>query len=69
MQTVWANFIKDPVIPPAPSWERFLPGNSTDTLARLAFNGNVQLSNVVDASPSNLDDGPCDALWNKFLDF
>ncbi|KAF8513089.1 Carboxylesterase [Gautieria morchelliformis] len=69
MQTVWANFIKDPTTSPAPNWERFLPGNNTNTLAKLAFQGNVQLSNVVEASPGNLDDGPCDAVWNFLLDF
>jgi len=69
MQTVWANFIKNPTVSPAPGWEKFVPGNNTNTLARLAFNGNVRLSDVVQASPAGLDDGPCNALWNQFLDF
>lgn len=70
IQTAWANFIKNPKTPPAPNWERFLPGNtSNNTLAKLAFNGNVQLSNLVQPSPGNLDDGPCDQLWNAILTF
>ncbi|KAF8577513.1 alpha/beta-hydrolase [Ramaria rubella] len=69
LQTVWANFIKNPTESPAPNWKRFIPGNNTDTLAKLAFQGNVQLNNVVQLAPAGLDDGPCDKLWNVFLDF
>lgn len=69
MQKTWANFIKNPTSPPTLNWERFLPGNATNGLAKLAFNGNVQLNNVVQAAPSNLNDQPCDALFNKFLNF
>jgi len=69
MQTVWANFIKNPTAPPAPNWARYTPGNETSTLSKLAYVGNVQLENVVQPSPSALDDGPCDLLWDAFLDF
>ncbi|KIJ56381.1 hypothetical protein M422DRAFT_239602 [Sphaerobolus stellatus SS14] len=69
MQTVWANFIKNPTALPAPNWNRFVPGNKTLGLAKLAFNGNVELQNVVQAAPSNANDNPCDALFNQFLDF
>ncbi|KIJ56376.1 hypothetical protein M422DRAFT_239597 [Sphaerobolus stellatus SS14] len=69
MQTVWTNFIKNPTVQPAPNWNRFVPGNTTLGLAKLAFNGNVELQNVVQAAPSNVNDNPCDALFNQFLDF
>ncbi|KAF8584336.1 alpha/beta-hydrolase [Ramaria rubella] len=67
MQTMWAKFIKDPTVPPVPNWKRFTPGNNTDTLAMLAYKGNVQLGNVVDPSPGGLDDSPCDTIWNAML--
>ncbi|KAF8576342.1 alpha/beta-hydrolase [Ramaria rubella] len=69
MQIVWTNFIKDPTASPAPNWIRFSPGNNTNSLAKLAFTGNVELENVVQASPAGLDDAPCDTLWNALLDF
>ncbi|KAJ7671356.1 Alpha/Beta hydrolase protein [Mycena polygramma] len=68
MQTVFANFIKNPEASPAPNWPRFVPGNTT-TLAKLAYAGNVALGNVVQTAGSNSLDAPCDALWNQFLDF
>jgi hypothetical protein len=69
MQTMWSNFIKDPTTAPAPNWPGFIPGNSTDTLAKLAYQGNVDLGNVVQAAPAGLDDGPCNMIWNALLDF
>lgn len=69
MQTVWTNFIKNPFTYPAPNWLEFVPGNDTLSLAKLAFNGNVELNNVVQPAPAGLDDGPCDNLWNSLLDF
>ncbi|KAF8528406.1 Alpha/Beta hydrolase protein [Hysterangium stoloniferum] len=69
MQTVWTNFIKNPFANPAPGWEQFRPDNSTQTLAKLSFDGNVQLGNVVQPAPAGLIDGPCDKIWNFFLDF
>lgn len=69
MQTVWTNFIKNPFVSPAPNWHEFVPGNNTLSLARLAFNGNVELSNVVQPSLAGLDDEPCNNLWNSLLDF
>ncbi|KAJ7915101.1 liver carboxylesterase-like protein 1 precursor [Mycena leptocephala] len=67
MQTIYGNFIRDPTSSPAPNWPRYVPGNTTRTLAKLAFNGNVELGNVVQAVRSSLNDAPCDALWDKFL--
>ena len=69
MQTVWANFIKDPTAPPAPNWQRFVPGNNTNSLAKLAYEGNVELGNVVQPAPAGLDDGPCNTIWNAMLEF
>ncbi|KAJ7023644.1 Alpha/Beta hydrolase protein [Mycena alexandri] len=68
MQTIYGNFVKDPTTPPAPHWAKYVPGKTTTTLAKLAYNGNVALSNVVQAAESNSLDSPCDTLWNKFLD-
>ncbi|KAJ7676788.1 Alpha/Beta hydrolase protein [Mycena polygramma] len=69
MQTVFANFIKNPGASPAPNWPRYVPGNTTATLAELAYNGNVALGNVVQTVGSDSLDSPCDTLWNQFLDF
>ncbi|KAK7436642.1 hypothetical protein VKT23_019049 [Stygiomarasmius scandens] len=68
-QTVVANFIKNPDASPAPNWEKYVPGSNTQTLAKLAYQGNVQVDNVVMPAQSDSVDGPCEALWNKFLDF
>jgi len=46
-QTVVANFIKNPDTSPAPNWERYIPGSNTQTLAKLAYQGNVQRDSVV----------------------
>ncbi|KAK7436644.1 hypothetical protein VKT23_019051 [Stygiomarasmius scandens] len=46
-QTVVANFIKNPDASPAPNWEKYVPGSNTQTLAKLAYQGNVQVNNVV----------------------
>ncbi|KAK7436643.1 hypothetical protein VKT23_019050 [Stygiomarasmius scandens] len=68
-QTVVANFIKNPDASPAPNWEKYVPGSNTQTLAKLAYQGNVQVDNMVMPAQSDSVDGPCEALWNKFLDF
>ncbi|KAF7306525.1 Carboxylic ester hydrolase [Mycena indigotica] len=68
MQTVIGNFVKNPAIAPASKWPKYVPGKQTTTLAKLAYNGNVDLSNLVEAVESDSIDGPCDAFWNKFLD-
>ncbi|THU79860.1 alpha/beta-hydrolase [Dendrothele bispora CBS 962.96] len=68
-QTIIANFIKNPNESPAPNWLQYvLPGSDTQTLAKLAYQGNVELDNVVMPVQSDSVDGPC-ALWNRFLDF
>ncbi|KAJ7698124.1 hypothetical protein B0H17DRAFT_927865, partial [Mycena rosella] len=68
-QTAIANFVKDPDTSPAINWPKYIPGPSTKTLAKLAYTGNVNPDNFVDPVQSNSLDGPCDALWNLFLDF
>ncbi|KAJ6511996.1 Carboxylesterase [Mycena vitilis] len=68
MQALVANFVKNPASAPAPNWPEYIPGNTTTTLAKLAYGGNFALGNVVQAAQSSSLDSPCDALWNKFLD-
>ncbi|KAF9067069.1 Carboxylesterase [Rhodocollybia butyracea] len=67
-QTAIANFIKNPNKSPAPHWPNYVPGNDTQTLARLAYHNNVDLGNFVDAVTSDSQDSTC-ATWNMFLDF
>lgn len=55
MQTIYGNFIRDPTSPPAPNWPRYVPGNTTTTLAKLAYNGNVALGNVAMTVRSSLN--------------
>ncbi|KAJ7190399.1 Alpha/Beta hydrolase protein [Mycena pura] len=68
-QTAIANFVKNPEVPPAVKWPRYVTGPLAKTFAKLAYNGNVEPGNFVDPVASGSLDGPCDALWNKFLDF
>ena len=51
-QTAIANFVKDPTRAPAAHWRAYSPTNRTSTLAKLAYNGNVALDNVVQDVPS-----------------
>ncbi|KAF7306522.1 Carboxylic ester hydrolase [Mycena indigotica] len=67
MQTVIANFVKDPFTSPAPRWGKYDAGKKTSILAKLAYDGKVRLSNVVDAVRGDSLDGPC-TLWDQFLD-
>ncbi|KAF5349354.1 hypothetical protein D9758_011781 [Tetrapyrgos nigripes] len=67
-QTAVANFIKNPNTSPAPNWPKYKPGSNTQTLARLAYEGNVELGNVVMTAESDSADAPCQ-VWNQFLDF
>jgi hypothetical protein len=53
MQTLIANFVKNPSVPPAWHWPKYVPGNTTTTLARLAYEGNVALGNVVQVAESD----------------
>lgn len=69
MQTIWADFMKNPAVPPAINWPRYVPINATRTLAKLAYAGNVQPANVVQRASSALNDGPCDKIWNQFINF
>ncbi|KAJ7693571.1 hypothetical protein B0H17DRAFT_488647 [Mycena rosella] len=68
MQTLVGNFVKNPADAPAPNWPKFVPGNMTINVAELAYNGNVEASDVVQAVQSSSLDGPCDDFWNFFLD-
>ncbi|KAK7050253.1 carboxylic ester hydrolase [Favolaschia claudopus] len=68
MQSIVGNFARNPAAPPAPHWPKYRPGNKTSTLAKLAYNSNVALSNVVQTVRSNSLDSPCDRLWNQLLD-
>ncbi|KAF8183865.1 hypothetical protein K438DRAFT_2163145 [Mycena galopus ATCC 62051] len=68
MNTLVANFIKNPTVSPAPNWPKYVPGSLTTTLAKLAYNGNVEANNVVQAVESDSIDNPCNVLWNLFLD-
>ncbi|KAF7327826.1 Carboxylic ester hydrolase [Mycena kentingensis (nom. inval.)] len=67
MQTTIANFIKDPTTSPAPNWAKYTPGTG-NTLARLAYDGNVQMSNLVEMAASDSLDSACTSLWDSFLD-
>ncbi|KAE9387860.1 alpha/beta-hydrolase [Gymnopus androsaceus JB14] len=58
-QTTIANVIKNPNQSPAPNWPKYVPGGLTRTLARLAYNGNVDMGNFVQAETSNSQDAPC----------
>ncbi|KAK7046997.1 carboxylic ester hydrolase [Favolaschia claudopus] len=68
MQSIVGNFARNPAAPPAPHWPKYRPGNKTSTLAKLAYNSNVALANVVQTVRSNSLDLPCDRLWNQLLD-
>lgn len=48
LQTAVANFVKDPSTPPIPNWPAYNANDSVPTLAKLAYNGNVEPGNVVD---------------------
>jgi hypothetical protein len=64
-QTIIASFAKNPFISPAPAWPRYNPNDTT--LAKLAYDGNVALNNVVEvASPAQLDQA-CTTFWNTIL--
>jgi carboxylesterase 2 len=65
-QTMVANFVKNPTRSPAPNFLKYNP-SLNNTLAELAFNGNVEMGNVVQAvSPSQFDEA-CLALWDQIL--
>ncbi|KAJ7480180.1 Alpha/Beta hydrolase protein [Mycena galericulata] len=67
MQTIVGNFIKNPTTAPAPNWPKYVPGNKTTTLAKLAYEGNVLASDVVQAVESDSIDAPC-TFWDQLLD-
>ncbi|KAJ6582340.1 Alpha/Beta hydrolase protein [Mycena capillaripes] len=68
-QTAIANFVKDPNTSPAINWPKYVPGPAAKTFAKLAYDGNVKPDNFVEPVASTSLDGPCDALWDQFLDF
>ena len=51
-QTAIANFIKDPTVSPADDWPKYVPSNATQTLAKIAYEGNVAPDNFVQAVTS-----------------
>jgi hypothetical protein len=60
-----ANFVKNPRSSPAPNFPKYNP--NLNTLAELAFNGNVETDNVVrTVSPAQFDEA-CLALWDQIL--
>ncbi|KAI0062565.1 alpha/beta-hydrolase [Artomyces pyxidatus] len=63
-QTAFANFVKNPKVPPAANWPEYGSG----TVAKIAYNGNVDLDNFIQPVASGTLDGPC-AVWDKLLDF
>ncbi|KAJ7085009.1 Carboxylesterase [Mycena crocata] len=64
-QTAVANFVKNPDISPATNWPKYVSG--AKTFAKLAYDGNFEPGNFVDAVVTDSLDAPCDALWEKFL--
>ena len=48
-QTAISNFIRDPSTPPAKNWAKYIPTNSSMTLAKIAYDGNVEPDNFVQA--------------------
>ncbi|KAJ6570920.1 hypothetical protein DFH09DRAFT_1462932 [Mycena vulgaris] len=57
-QTAMANFVKDPTRSPAINWPKYIPGPSTKTLAKLAYNGNVDPENFGDPVGSTSLENP-----------
>ncbi|KAJ7625743.1 Carboxylesterase [Roridomyces roridus] len=66
-QTAIANFIKDPISSPALNWPKYAPGPPAETYAKLAYEGNVESGNFVQAVASGNLDTACDKLWNELL--
>ncbi|KAE9403013.1 hypothetical protein BT96DRAFT_815629 [Gymnopus androsaceus JB14] len=64
-QTAIANFIKNPDESPAPNWPKYIPGNSMQTLARLAYDENVEMDNFVQAVTSDSQVGDHDVVVYK----
>jgi carboxylesterase 2 len=65
-QTMVANFVKNPTRSPAPNFPKYNL-NLNNTLAKLAFNGNVEMGNAVQVvSPSQFDEA-CLALWDQIV--
>ncbi|KIJ25759.1 hypothetical protein M422DRAFT_785412 [Sphaerobolus stellatus SS14] len=65
LQQIWGNFVKDPFTSPAPNWDQYSPTSETG-LAKLAYNGNLEYDNVVEAVAGDASDGPCERIWNNF---
>ncbi|KAJ7630496.1 Carboxylesterase [Roridomyces roridus] len=68
MQNIVGNFVRNPTVSPALNWPKYIPGSATKTLAKLAYNGNVLVDDVLQAVQSDSLDTPCAAFWNQFLD-
>ncbi|KAI0062562.1 alpha/beta-hydrolase [Artomyces pyxidatus] len=65
-QSSFANFIKHPKKSPAQNWPEY---GQNGTVANLAYNGNVDLDNVVQTVSHSTLDSACDAFWDKLRDF
>ncbi|KAF7348511.1 Carboxylic ester hydrolase [Mycena venus] len=68
MQTTIGNYIKNPTVSPALNWPTYVPGNSTATVAMIAFSDNVRPNDFIQLQTADSIDGPCNALWDAFLD-
>ncbi|EEB90098.1 hypothetical protein MPER_11743, partial [Moniliophthora perniciosa FA553] len=66
-QTIISNFINEPTTPPADNWVRYVQGGLMPSVAKLAYEGNVNLDDVVRPATIVSVDGPCLALWNQVL--
>ncbi|KAF8504327.1 Carboxylesterase [Russula emetica] len=72
LQTAFANFVKNPNSSPAPHWPAYEPEVSenaanarTHTLAKIAYQGNVDFGDFVQPVKPNFTDEPCN-VWDPF---
>ncbi|GJE88952.1 carboxylic ester hydrolase [Phanerochaete sordida] len=66
LQGALGAFVRDPTAAPAAHWARYA-GNATRGLAELGYHGNVGPGDFVEAVPGESLDGPCAALYDRFL--
>jgi len=71
LQTAFANIANDPNSSPAPQWAPYKTELSGDdyTLAKIAYQGNVDFDDFVQPVEPDSIDGPCNALWDLYLDY
>ncbi|KAK7059667.1 carboxylic ester hydrolase [Favolaschia claudopus] len=68
MQTTIGNFVKNPHASPAQNWPAYSPRHAAATVAAMGYTGNVEPSNFIKLETADSIDGPCNAVWNSFLD-